>query len=292
VTFSIVARDPESGAFGVASQSHFFALGPLVCWAQAGVGAVATQSFVDVRYGAAGLEAMAAGESASDTLARLRETDDDPDARQVAMIDSNGAVDAFTGARCVVHAEQVVGNEVVALGNMLAEPGIPAAMVDAYQSHDGPFAERLLAALDAAQQMGGDIRGMEAAALKIVAGERPAQAWEGSLIDLRVDDHPQPIEELARLVRVQSGFALLGDVLFSDGLMQGPYREPSPGDLDRALDALERADELLAGKRGSGGQCCSSAPAVAATPSPTSGPPVRQIPTSSSSPVGSPMPAS
>lgn len=247
MTFSIVARDENTGTIGVAAQSHFFALGPIVCWAEAGVGAIATQSFVDTTYGPLGLDLLRIGKSANEAMAMIRTGDDDPAVHQVAMVDAAGRTAGFTGERCIAHCGSIADDGVSAQGNMLASPGIPEAMVQAFGEANGDLPDRLLAALDAAQALGGDLRGSQSAALKVVAADRSDRPWDSVIADLRVDDHVEPLTEMRRLLTIRRAFDLLGNVMFAPGLLQGEdFYEPEPGMLDQALEDLDRAADLLA----------------------------------------------
>jgi uncharacterized Ntn-hydrolase superfamily protein len=210
MTYSIVARDPETGEMGVAVQSHFFTVGPIVPWLQAGVGAVATQSFVEPAYGLRGLARMADGAAAPDALAALVADDEKRDVRQVAMVDTEGRVGAHTGARCIADAGHRVGDGFSVQANMMRNATVPDAMQAAYLSTDAPLAERLVAALVAAEEEGGDIRGRQSAAIKIVRAASGDDPWNDIVLDLRVEDHPDPNTELTRLVRMHRGYARLG----------------------------------------------------------------------------------
>lgn len=205
-TYSIVARDPATGELGVAVQSHWFSVGPIVAWAEAGVGAVATQSFVDPSYGKNGLELMRSGKSAPDSLKELLAKDDAREVRQVAMIDAQGRVDAFTGKNDIQAAGHIVGKDFSVQANLMLNDKVWPAMARAFESTKGDLAERMLAALDAAEAAGGDIRGRQSAALIVVTGKPTGQAWKDRIFDLRVDDSPQPLKELRRLVRLQRAY--------------------------------------------------------------------------------------
>jgi uncharacterized Ntn-hydrolase superfamily protein len=199
-TYSIVARDPLTGDLGVAVQSHWFSVGSLVAWAEAGVGAVATQSFVRVEYGPEGLALMSQGVAAPDALRRLVQEDAGRDVRQVAMIDAQGRVDGFTGARCIEAAGHRVGAGYSVQANLMLDSGVWPAMAKAYENARGDLAERMLAALEAAQAAGGDIRGRQSAAMLIVKAKKTGKPWQDTLLSLRIEDHPEPIHELRRLV--------------------------------------------------------------------------------------------
>lgn len=206
MTYSIVARDPETGQFGVAVQSHFFSVGPIVAWAEAGVGAVATQAHAEVSYGPRGLELMRGGTPAGRALGVLVFSDKEAERRQVAMVDSLGRVAAHTGERCIPEASDRQGEGVSVQANMMLKATVPDAMLAAYESATGDLADRLLAALDAAEAEGGDIRGKQSAALLVVQGRPSDKPWADRVIDLRVEDHPQPLEELRRLSAMRRAY--------------------------------------------------------------------------------------
>jgi uncharacterized Ntn-hydrolase superfamily protein len=218
-TFSIVARDPATGELGVAVQSHWFSTGSIVTWAEPGVGVVATQSMVEVSYGPLGLIAMQAGKPVSIVLADLLKKDENREVRQVAMVDARGNVAVHTGARCIAEAGHHAGQQYSVQANTMLKNSVWPAMAAAYEGSAGPLADRLLAALDAAQAEGGDIRGKQSAAMLIVSGETPVQPWKGILVDLRVEDHPEPLVELRRLLNVQRAYEHMnqGDDLLSQG---------------------------------------------------------------------------
>ncbi len=199
-TFSIVARDAATGEMGVAVQSHWFAVGSLVAWAEAGVGAVATQSFVDPAYGPAGLAGMRDGTPAAAVLDRLVAADADRDVRQVAMVDAAGRAAAWTGRRCIAAAGHHAGDGFSVQANLMTGDAVWPAMAAAYTAAPGDLADRLLAALDAAQAAGGDARGRQSAALVVVRGTSTGKPWADRTFDLRVDDAPEPLVELRRLV--------------------------------------------------------------------------------------------
>jgi uncharacterized Ntn-hydrolase superfamily protein len=208
-TFSIVARDPKTGDMGVAVQSHWFSVGSSVTWGEAGVGVVATQSFIDPGYGLKGLELMRAGVAAPDALDRLVKADAQREGRQVAFLDGQGRVAAFTGHSAIAAAGHRVGREFSTQANLMANDRVWPAMADAYEKAGGDLADRLLAALEAGQSAGGDIRGRQSAALLVVRAKSTGRPWAGAdrLFDLRVEDHPEPIAELKRLVRLQRAYA-------------------------------------------------------------------------------------
>lgn len=210
-TYSIVARDPDSGELGVAVQSHWFSVGTLVPWARAGVGAVATQSFIDVRYGVEGLELLAQGKSAQQALDALLRADPAPELRQVGMIDAQGRIAQHTGRHCIRYAGQLAGENFAVQANLMEAPGVPEAMAAAFRTARGSLAERMLAALDAAQAAGGDLRGMQSAALRVVRAQASEHPWDDTLVDLHVEDHPAPLRELRRLLTLDSAYAHMNE---------------------------------------------------------------------------------
>ena len=205
-TFSIVARDPVTGELGAAVQSHWFAVGANVIWAEAGVGAIASQSFSDPAYGKLGLELLRTGKSAPETLRGLLASDDGREVRQVAMVDASGKVAAHTGARCIDAAGHALGAQFSVQANMMLNDKVWPAMAKAFAETKGDLADRMLAALDAAQAVGGDIRGKQSAALVVVSAKSSGKPWVDRLFDLRVDDHAEPLGELRRLVTLQRAY--------------------------------------------------------------------------------------
>lgn len=234
-TYSIVARDPGTGELGVAVQSHWFSVGAIVPWAEAGVGAVATQSFVEPAYGPLGLELMRLGRSAQEALDALVSTDADRAVRQVAMVDANGRVAAHTGSNAIYAAGHQVGEGYSVQANLMERPTVWPAMARAYEAAVGDLAERLLAALEAAQAEGGDIRGRQSAAILIVRAESTGRPWLDRRFDLRVEDHPEPVAELRRLVRLQRAYLNLNE---GDEWV-------TKGEVDEAMEAYSRAMELV-----------------------------------------------
>jgi uncharacterized Ntn-hydrolase superfamily protein len=205
-TYSIVARDPATGELGVAVQSHWFSVGSVVSWAEAGVGAVATQSFIDPGYGPLGLSLMRAGRSAPDSLKALLGGDAQREVRQVGMVDAQGRAATHTGSLCIPAAGGQLGQEYVVQANLMDKPSVWPAMARAFEAARGDLAERMLAALDAAEAEGGDIRGRQSAALVVVKAHASGRPWADRVFDLRVEDHPQPLGELRRLVRLQRAY--------------------------------------------------------------------------------------
>jgi len=209
-TYSIVARDPATGEMGVAVQSHWFSVGAVVPWADAGVGAVATQSFVDPSYGPLGLALMKTGRTAPEALAALLAGDAGRDVRQVGMVDAKGNVATHTGKMDIPAAGGQAGAGYVVQANLMEKATVWPAMARAYESAKGDLAERMLAALDAAQAEGGDIRGRQSAAILVVKAASTGRPWADKVFDLRVEDHPEPLQELRRLVGVQRAYNHMG----------------------------------------------------------------------------------
>jgi uncharacterized Ntn-hydrolase superfamily protein len=236
MTYSIVARDPATGQLGVAVQSHFFSVGSVVTWARPGVGAVATQANARLDYGPRGLELMVGGASAPDALEALRSQDPGAALRQVAMVDAAGGVVGYTGPKCIRYAGDVQADAVSCQANIMTNEGVPEAMLDAYLWRSGTLAERLFAALVAAEEAGGDLRGRQSAALLVVPGS--GDPWEID-VSLRVDDDDEPLEELDRLLRMHAAYALL-----SEG-----DEATAQGDVAAAADRFRRASELASGER-------------------------------------------
>ncbi len=226
-TYSIVARDSVTGDLGVAVQSHWFSVGSIVTWAEAGVGAVATQSLVDPAYGPLGLELMRRGKTAQQTLDALLASDAGRDVRQVAMIDARGNVAVHTGAKCIKDAGHSVGRGYSVQANLMLNDRIWPAMAKAYETASGDLADRMMAALDAAQKEGGDIRGKQSAAILIVKGTSTGRVWADRVMELRVEDHTEPLDELRRLIHVHRAYAFMnkGDLAIEHGDVDGALRE-------------------------------------------------------------------
>jgi uncharacterized Ntn-hydrolase superfamily protein len=216
VTYSIVARDPDTGELGVAVQSHWFSVGSLVTWARPGIGAVATQANVDPGYGPQLLDLLVAGVHAEQALATLVSNDPAGDSRQVAVVDGAGHVAAHTGSSCMAYAGHATGDGVSCQANIMATDRVWPAMLDAFGASGGSLTSRLLAALDAAEREGGDLRGRQSAAILVVAPD--AEPWE-TVVSLRVEDHPDPLVELRRLVGLRDAYSLAGraDELLNTG---------------------------------------------------------------------------
>ena len=228
-TYSIVARDPATGEMGVAVQSHWFSVGPIVPWAEAGVGAVATQSLADPAYGPLGLELMRVGRTGPEALGSVLAGDGGREVRQVAMIDATGRVAAHTGAKCIQPAGHIVDTEgqFSVQANLMSNDRIWGEMARAYRSAKGDLADRMLAALDAAEAAGGDIRGRQSAALLVVVGTSTGKPWVDRRFDLRVEDHAQPLVELRRLVKLQRAYLHMnaGDVAIEKEDFDAAVRE-------------------------------------------------------------------
>jgi uncharacterized Ntn-hydrolase superfamily protein len=206
MTYSIVARDPETGELGVAVQSCYYQVGPVVPWGQAGVGAVATQSMVNIALGPAGVELMRLGSGARQALDAVLAGDPQRDSRQCAMVDATGRVAVHTGPRCIAEAGHASGDGYSVQANLMERDTVWAAMAAAYEVAGGPLAERMLAALDAAEAEGGDVRGRQSAAMLVLSGRPTGRVWEDKLIELRVEDHPDPLAELRRLLRYRRAY--------------------------------------------------------------------------------------
>ncbi|MDQ3019194.1 MAG: DUF1028 domain-containing protein [Bacteroidota bacterium] len=201
-TFSIVARDPVTGEMGVAVQSHWFSVGSIVSWGEAGVGVVATQSFVNPSFGPRGLELLKSGKTPQEAVDELIASDEGRDVRQLAILDSKGRAASYTGKNCIPDAGNIAKENYSVQANLMLNDKIWLAMSKAFEESTGPLAERMVAALEAAQEAGGDIRGKQSASILIVKGESTGKIWEDRAIDLRVEDNDEPIQELKRLLKV------------------------------------------------------------------------------------------
>ena len=226
-TFSIVARDPATGDLGVAVQSHWFSVGSVVPWAEAGVGAVATQSFVEPSYGPKGLALMKQGVAPKEALAQLLAADEQRDVRQVAFVDAKGRVAVHTGAKCIPGAGNHAGDGYTTEANLMLTNEVPDAMAKAFEAARGPLAERMLAALEAAQGAGGDIRGKQSAAILVVRAKPSAKPWTDRIVDLRIEDHEQPIKEMKRLLTLHRAYEKMnrGDDAMALGKMDEALKE-------------------------------------------------------------------
>ena len=226
-TYSIVARDPETGEMGVAVQSHWFSVGTIVTWGEAGIGVIATQSFVNPAFGPDGLALLKSGMTADEAVNKLIADDEGRDVRQLAIIDVNGNVKSYTGKNCIPGAGNIVGENYSVQANLMLNDKIPGAMSKAFEESKGPLADRLMAALYAAQEAGGDIRGKQSAAILIVKGESTGKVWEDRLIDLRVEDSTEPLKELSRLIEVHRAYDHMnaGDLATEHGDMELAMKE-------------------------------------------------------------------
>jgi uncharacterized Ntn-hydrolase superfamily protein len=238
MTYSIVARDPETGELGVAVQSHWFSVGHIVPWARPGVGAVATQANAEPAYGPRTLDLMAAGASAPEALARLLAEDALAESRQVAVVDAAGAVAAHTGEACMAFAGDVQGEGVSCQANIMAGADVWPAMLEAYAGAPGSLTARLLTALNVAEATGGDLRGRQSAAILVVPAA--GQAWD-AVVSVRVEDHPDPLPELARLVRLDEAYRVAdrGD----EALAAGRHQEAAVH-FTRACELAPESQEL------------------------------------------------
>lgn len=243
-TYSIVARDATTGEMGVAVQSHWFSVGPIVPWAEAGVGAVATQSLVKVSYGPDGLRLMREGITATDALAQLIEQDEAAAVRQVAMVDAKGRIATHTGDKCIDVAEDEHGiapdgSAYSAQANLMRNSGVPGSMASAFESAEAgtPLAERLIRCLHAAESAGGDVRGKQSAAILVVRAVASGNSWEDRVVDLRVEDHAAPVGELDRLLTLHRAYQKMNE---GDLAMEKK-------DVEGALKAYSAARELAPG---------------------------------------------
>jgi uncharacterized Ntn-hydrolase superfamily protein len=227
-TYSIVAYDSATGQFGAAVQSHYFKVADVI-WVEPGVGAVATQSLVDFSYGPLGLEMMAKGKSAKQSLDGLLASDSVNQVRQVAMIDRNGNVATHTGSKCITEAGHQTGHFFSAQANLMRKNTVWGAMAKAYENTKGELADRLMAALEAAQAEGGDIRGMQSAAMVVVTRQPTGMSWKDRIVDIRVDDSPEPLKELRRLLNLTRAYKHtdMGDEFIAQGKIDEANREYS-----------------------------------------------------------------
>ena len=228
-TFSIVAFDPQTGNMGVAVQSHWFSVGTSVIWGEAGMGVIATQSFVNVSFGVRGLELLKKGLSPKEVVDKLISEDEGRDFRQLAVLDAEGRAAAYTGKSCIQPAGHIVGKGYSVQANLMSNDKIWPAMSEAFEKSTGPLAERMMTALEAAQKAGGDIRGKQSAAMLVFRGKSTGKIWEDKLVDLRVDDSPEPIKELRRLLTVHRAYEHMnnGDLAVEKNNMKKAMEEYS-----------------------------------------------------------------
>ena len=210
-TYSIVARDDATGDLGVAVQSHWFSVGPIVPWAEAGIGAVATQSFVDVSYGPLALEMLKAGRTPEQIVKGLAAADPGEAVRQVAVLSAKGEVATHTGAKCIPMAGHETGAGFSVQANLMEKASVWPAMARAFEQAKGDLAERMLVALEAAEHEGGDIRGRQSAAILVVRAIPSGRTWEDRIVDLRIEDHAQPLVEMRRLLRLQRAYRRMNE---------------------------------------------------------------------------------
>lgn len=235
-TYSIVAIDHETGEMGVAVQSHWFSVGSIVAWGEAGVGVVATQSFVNPAYGPDGLQLMKMGFSAEEALQMLLKKDEGSQVRQVAFLDVKGNVAGHTGSNCIDFAGDIQGDGYSVQANLMENDKVWPEMAKAFENSKGkPLAERLVLALEAAQDVGGDLRGKQSAAILVVGAESTGQPWVDRKVDLRVEDHPTPVKELKRLLKVHTAYTHMnnGDLAIEHG------------DIPKALAEYGAAQEMF-----------------------------------------------
>jgi len=236
-TYSIVARDVETGQLGVAVQSHWFSVGSMVLWAEPGIGAVATQSFVDPNYGPLGLQLMRNGKTAAQALTALLAADEHANVRQVGMVDADGVVANHTGENAIDEHCEIAGESYTVQANLMWKPTVCTAMAAAYESADGDLAERMMLALEAAEGEGGDIRGKQSAAMLVVSNDRTQPAWGGRVVDLRVEDLAEPLVELRRLLIMARAYNLMNE---GDELM-------TVNAVEQAVEAYAAAEALVPG---------------------------------------------
>jgi uncharacterized Ntn-hydrolase superfamily protein len=242
VTYSIVARDPRTGHMGVATQTQALAVGASVPWASPGYGVIATQSMGEPMYGQLGLDMLRGGLTAPEVLAALQQVDPHPDRRQVAMVDTSGGLDVYTGAGCVAEAGHRISDDCAALANMVTSPAVWEDMVDAFEAADGSLATRMLEALHAAEAAGGDFRGRRSAALLVVRAERTGRPWRDHVVDLRVDDAEDPLTQLDVLLDRSSRYHRVVGAL---ELAMAGRAEEACIDLDRMADERANAEPDL-----------------------------------------------
>ena len=228
-TYSIVARDSVTGEMGVAVQSHWFSVGTLVSWGEAGIGVIATQSFINASFGPRGLALLKNGLSPQQVVDFLITSDEGRDVRQLAVLDSKGRAASYTGKNCIPAAGNIAGKNFSVQANLMVNNKVWPAMEKAFKQTKAPLAERMVAALEAAQKEGGDIRGKQSAALLVVRGKSTGKVWEDRLIDLRVDDSPNPVKEIKRLLKVHRAYDHMnnGDLAVEKGNMSLAMQEYS-----------------------------------------------------------------
>jgi uncharacterized Ntn-hydrolase superfamily protein len=244
VTYSIVARDPDTGEMGVATQSQAFAVGNSVPFALPGHGVIATQSMAEPMYGSVGLDLLQGGFTAQEVLTALSSVDPQPERRQVAVLSVTGDLAAYTGEQCVDAAGHLIGDTCVALANMAAAPAVWESMVERFESSGGPLAQRLLNALQAAEEAGGDFRGRRSAAIMVIRPSTTGRPWHDMAVDLRVDDSPDPVAALADLLVTRARYQ---DVVraFQLAIDGDPVTADRELELLRPMDAVTEPDQLM-----------------------------------------------
>jgi uncharacterized Ntn-hydrolase superfamily protein len=244
VTYSIVARDPDTGEMGVATQSQAFAVGNSVPFALPGHGVIATQSMAEPMYGSVGLDLLQGGFTAQEVLTALSSVDPQPERRQVAVLGVNGDLAAYTGSQCVDAAGHLIGDSCVALANMAASPEVWESMVERFENSGGPLSQRLLSALQAAEESGGDFRGRRSAAIMVIRPSTTGRPWHDMAVDLRVDDSPDPVSALADLLVTRARYQ---DVVraFQQAIDGDPVTADRELELLRPMDAHTEPDQLM-----------------------------------------------
>ncbi|HDL03890.1 MAG TPA: DUF1028 domain-containing protein [candidate division Zixibacteria bacterium] len=233
-TYSIVCYDSTTGQFGAAVQSHWFKVADVI-WLEPGIGAVATQSLTEISYGPLGLTMMRNGKTAKQALEGLLASDPDNAVRQVAMIDKNGVIAAHTGSKCIAEAGHQIGKNYSVQANLMLKNTVWPAMARAFEDTEGDLADRMMGALEAAQNEGGDIRGKQSAAMVVVSGDPTGMSWKDRLIDIRVDDSPEPLRELRRLLNISRAYEHMdrGDIYITEG------------DFEKAKDEYMKASQMV-----------------------------------------------
>jgi uncharacterized Ntn-hydrolase superfamily protein len=234
-TYSIVARDTETGELGAAVQSHWFSVGSDVIWAEPGIGAVATQSFIEPSYGPLGLQLMRSGKTAEQALTSLLAADAHENVRQVGMVDANGNVSNHTGDKAIIEFCNLTGDGFAVQANLMWKPTVCSAMFAAFENAEGDLAERMLVALEAAEGEGGDVRGKQSVALLVVSGDIAQPAWGGRIFDLRIEDHAEPLTEMRRLLTMARAYRLMNE---GDEHMTN-------GEVEKAVIAYSGAEALV-----------------------------------------------
>lgn len=226
-TFSIVARDPETGEMGVAVQTHWFNVGSRVPWAEAGVGAIATQSFTNPSFGPRGLELLKNGKTAQEVVDELIASDEGRDFRQLAVIDKYGNAASYTGNKCIYAAGNIAEKNFSVQANLMLSDKVWPAMAEAFKNTKGDLAERMMSALEAAQKEGGDIRGKQSAAMIVVKKESTGKIWDDEILNLKIADSPDPLKEMRRLLNVHSAYVHMdkGDLAVEKNDIKGAEKE-------------------------------------------------------------------